>query len=132
MKSKIYLILIIIIVVMFVFMFLRTDKNNPPDRPILTNEIALFILKDDLFFEECRLEGVEDKYKSCVVNISQDGNQWVIAITYDGLYDDSVKASRVQTTAIYKEGKWIKSDILRSQQCWPGRGHEDFSSELCI
>lgn len=131
MKSKIYLILIIIIVVMFVFMFLRTDKNSQPDQPILTNEIALFLLKDDLF-EECRPEKIDGKYNSCDVDISQDGNQWIIAVTYDGLYDDSVKASRVQTTAIYKEGKWIKSDILRSQQCWPGRGHEDFSSELCI
>lgn len=131
MKSKIYLITAIIVLLIAGLLFFGMDKNNPPDQPILTNEIALLLLKDNLF-EECRPEGVEDKYKSCAVNISQDGNQWVIMVTYNGLYDDSVKASRVQTTAIYKEGKWIKSDIFRSQQCWPGRGHEDFSSELCI
>lgn len=131
MKLKIYLILTIVIVVIVGFLLTRTDKNNQTDQPILTNEIALSLLKDDLF-EECRLEGVEDKYNSCAVDISQDGNQWVIMVTYDGLYDDSAKASRIQTTAIYKEGKWIKSDILRSQQCWPGRGHQDFSQELCI
>lgn len=130
MNSKIYLIIAVIVLVIVGFMFLRTNKNNQPDQTILTNEIALFLLKDDLF-EECRPERVEGKYNSCVVNISQDGNQWVITVTYNGLYDDSVKASRVQTAVTRKEGKWIKGDIFRSQQCWPGRGHQDFSAELC-
>lgn len=115
---------------MVVFQLMRMDKNNQTEESILTKEIALSILKDNLF-EECRSEKVEGKYNSCNVNISQEGNQWIIAVTYDGLYDDSVKASRIQTTATHKEGEWIKGDIIRSQQCWPGRGHQDFSSELC-
>ncbi|MCK6462386.1 MAG: hypothetical protein L6Q29_01005 [Candidatus Pacebacteria bacterium] len=113
------------------FLLLKTLNNKEVETRILTNEIALALLKDDLF-EECRPERVEGKYGSCSVNISQDGERWTVTVTYDGLYDDSVKASRVQADMTYEDGKWVKGAITTTQQCWPGRGHQDFSAELCI
>jgi len=57
----------------------------------------------------------------------------VVTVTLDGLLDDSVAAVRYifEMTALpvapvqITTGSW-------SQRCQPGRGHEDFSTELCV
>ncbi|MDP3947232.1 MAG: GerMN domain-containing protein [bacterium] len=97
----------------------------------LTNNIALSLLKTDLF-EECRPERVVGKYGSCTINISKEADGWVVVVTYDGLYDDSVKATRTQTTVTYQNGQWVKGSVSKTQQCWSGRGHQDFSAEACL
>jgi len=98
----------------------------------LTNEIVLSLLKNNLLGDECRQEGIGGYYNSCVINISKENNQWMVVITYDGLFDDSVRASRIQTNVVYQDGQWLKGEIFRTQKCWPGRGHQEFSTELCI
>lgn len=140
--ANIILVIIIVILVGLVgyFAFIRKPEA-PPVTPTpsptteeaeLTNEIALSLLKNDLFGGECRPEGAVYDYDSCTMNISKENNQWIVTITYDGLKDDSIKASRIRTNVTYQNGQWVKGEISRSQQCWPGRGHQDFSAELCI
>jgi hypothetical protein len=97
----------------------------------LTNNVALSLLKNDLF-AECRPERVVGKYGSCSMNISKGVDKWVVVVTYDGLYDDSVKASRIQATVTYQNGQWLKGPVSKTQQCWPERGHQDFSAETCL
>jgi len=96
-------------------------------RPELTKEVALSLLQS-----ECISEGVVGAYASCVVNILEEENQWVVTITYDGLFDDSVRATRFRAIITHKEGQWIKGEIVQTQKCWPNRGHQYFSIERCI
>jgi hypothetical protein len=104
----------------------KTEEIKP------TNEIALSLLKDKLLGGECLPGGLEGWYDSCAVNISKENNQWVVSVTYDGLHDDSISAERITADIIYNNGQWFRGEILRTQKCWYGRGHQDFSVERCI
>lgn len=98
----------------------------------LAKETALQLLKDILFSDDCRSERVVGKYASCTLNISKiDNNNWTVTVTYDGLYDDSAKATRTQATVMYQDGQWLKQNISKTHQCWPNRGHQDFSTATC-
>jgi len=108
------------------FRFLGRPEGNE-----LTKEVVLSLLKNDLF-EECRPERIVGKYGSCAVDISEEAEKWVVVVIYDGLYDDSAKATRIQTTVMYQNGQWAKGSVSKTQQCWPGRGHQDFSAEACL
>lgn len=131
MNRKIYTLLVVIILVLIIGWWgLKRSQNNIVFQPVLSNEMALALLKDELF-ADCRPEKVEGKYNSCSVSITKDGEQMIITVTYGGLYDDSVKASRIQTAVRYKDGQWVKGDISRSQQCQPRRGHQNFSTDPC-
>lgn len=117
-------------------------------------QTVLQLLKDNLLDPGCSPNKVEGKYASCTVDINDDvegdweGTKpsvgWHATVTYDGLYDDSVKALRIEAYIDY-DGKWVIrknyennypyaeiTGIKKTQQCWPGRGHQDFSSEPCI
>jgi len=131
---NIILVIIIIVLVGLVGYFAFVQKletppaiQTPPPSPELTRETALSLLK-----MECSSEGVPGEYGSCSVDISKEKDQWVVTITYDGLYDDSIKAQQIKTIVMYRDGQWVKGETSRIQQCWPGRGHQDFSVELCI
>jgi len=94
----------------------------------LTKETVLSLLKGDLFDSKCG----GGEYKSCKIDITKVSSDWLVTVTYDGLYDDSVKAIRYKTAITYQDGKWISGNVSKTQQCWPNRGHQDFSSELCV
>lgn len=136
-------IILVIIIVIFAgligyFIFIPESRiplttPRPPSEEIeLTNEIALSLLRNDLLGGECQPEGVKGYYDSCAINISKENNQWIVTITHDGLYDDSIKASRIRVNVIHQNGQWFRGEISGSQQCRPGRGHQDFSAELCV
>jgi hypothetical protein len=46
--------------------------------------------------------------------------------------DDSVRAKRYELDFV-RAGDKVRLRAARwTQQCWPGRGHQDFSTELCV
>jgi hypothetical protein len=58
------------------------------------------------------------------------GNQTVV-VTLDGILDDSVRSER-WTLAFREEGDvYTLTAALREVRCRAGRGHEDYSAELC-
>lgn len=129
-KKFIWLIVVIIIV---------TSQPSPVAEEIeftyeiaLTDEIALSLLSDYLLGGDCLPERVVGYYVSCLMNITKENNQWLVTITYDGLSDDSIRASRIRANLIYQDGQWVKGEIFQTQKCWPGRGHQEFSAKLCI
>lgn len=101
--------------------------------PALTNEMALSALKSELF-DECLPEGVAENYKSCTVEVAREGESeiWQVKVTYDGLHDDSIRASRVEARVSNVDGYWTASDVRHSTQCQVGRGHQEFGTELCV
>jgi hypothetical protein len=102
------------------------------EKAVLTNEIVLSLLKGDLYGGECLHGGLEWWYDSCVVNISKENSRWIVSVTYDGLYNDSVRADRITADIIYQDEQWFRGEISRTQKCWPERGHQYFSTELCV
>lgn len=58
---------------------------------------------------------------------------WYVQATYDGLMDDSIKAERKIAQAHAVDGGWsLGAVLITQQQCREGRGHQEFSTELCI
>jgi hypothetical protein len=56
-----------------------------------------------------------------------------IEVTNRGLPDDSVEAGRFRVRlAEQADGTWRVTQARWSQKCWPGRGHQDFSTVPCV
>ena len=56
-----------------------------------------------------------------------------VDVTLDRLGDDSVRAERyVLVLELAGEDGWRLASAVRTQRCWPGRGHETFSAERCL
>jgi hypothetical protein len=54
-----------------------------------------------------------------------------VTVTLDGLLDDSVRAERWRLGFEPEGEAYALTAALRDQRCQRGRGHEDFSPELC-
>ena len=58
---------------------------------------------------------------------------WFVQAVYEGLRDDSVKTKKEISLAHYVDGDWILgSTVLLEYKCQLGRGHQDFSEDLCL
>jgi hypothetical protein len=64
---------------------------------------------------------------------SRDLPNDVVEIVHADLPDDSIYAERWELTLEARpDGSWRLGAVEWSQQCQPGRGHQDFSTELCV
>ena len=132
-KILISIIVIVLLAGVGVFAWLQFAQPEPQTEeklgPYLTQGMALSLLG-----RECLAEGDPYNYTSCVVDVLEEEKekQWLVTITYDGLFDDSVRASQITTIITYQEGQWIVGEIAQTQKCQPGRGHQYFSTELCV
>ena len=101
--------------------------------PTITNSLALNLLRDELINGDCHMEGEFEVYRSCTLKIETLNDFRNITIIYEGFFDDSVRGSRIRAKTIYRDNNWVIEDTpIHDFQCWSGRGHEDFSTELCI
>ena len=83
-----------------------------------------------VFFATGPLEGEEDMSQRVEITPQADGS---IEVTNWGLPDDSVEAGRFRVRlAEQPDGTWLVTQARWSQKCWPGRGHQDFSTVPCI
>ena len=63
----------------------------------------------------------------------ENGNAATASLLADGLFDDSVRSRRFDLTLTRRDdGTWRIDTAQWSQRCQQGRGHQDFSPELCI
>jgi len=143
-KNNLYIALVVVALLLLgtkgYLMFKETESLLPatesPLTPYLTIDMALSLLqeKELLFFTGCALEGEPYNYQSCVIEIAQEENQWtwIVTITYDGLFDDSIRATRIKAIIAYQDDQWIVKESSETQKCWPNRGHQDFSTEFCV
>jgi hypothetical protein len=59
-------------------------------------------------------------------------SRYRIVVITDGLPDDSVRGKRLDVSLERgSETSWRITDAKASWRCWPGRGHEVFSSQPC-
>ena len=55
-----------------------------------------------------------------------------VIVTLDGLFDDSIRAER-WTLMFEPDGETYRlTEAKWAQRCQPGRGHQEFSTELCV
>ena len=72
----------------------------------------------------------QDQSQRVEITPQADGS---IEVTNWGLPDDSVEAGRFRVgLAEQPDGTWRVTQARWSQKCWPGRGHQDFSTVPCI
>ncbi len=112
------------------FLVLKRPAQAPEGPAELTRERAMELL--GVKPEDCLSEGEPERYRSCEIAVAVEGLRATVAITHDGFFDDSVKASRVEAVLEWRDGAWAVASSASTHQCWPGRGHEDFSTELCV
>lgn len=95
--------------------------------PLLREAEALTLVKST--WGDC----APDSCSEVVVSITkQDSETYVVTAIYEGLRDDSSSAQKKVATASYVNGTWILGTATVTQKCQPGRGHQNFSSELCL
>jgi len=145
-KNNLYIALVVVALLLLgtgsYFVFIERTKSplpvtESPLTPYLTTDMALSLLREkDLLspFAGCYLEGEPYSYQSCVIEIAQEANQWMwtATITYNGLFDDSIRATRIKAIVAYQDGQWIVKESSETQKCWPNRGHQEFSAEFCV
>jgi hypothetical protein len=55
-----------------------------------------------------------------------------VAVTEDGLPDDSIVAQRHMLRLRREGARWVVASERTLQRCQPGRGHQVFSSQPCV
>jgi hypothetical protein len=55
----------------------------------------------------------------------------LVTVTLDGLLDDSVRAERWMLVVEPGDEGYTLASAIRTLQCQPGRGHEEFTAEPC-
>jgi hypothetical protein len=62
-----------------------------------------------------------------------EGNEATVTLLFDRMRDDSTRAERnVLTLERVDDGPWRVVENRVTRRCWPNRGHQDFSEELCL
>lgn len=65
------------------------------------------------------------------VNCEEAPDNAVVTIEESGLMDDSVSVEKTVFTMRYHKNRWQIVSRVKMQRCWPERGHQDFSEQLC-
>lgn len=65
------------------------------------------------------------------VNSGESPDKAVVTIEESGLLDDSVSAEKTVFTMSYHKDRWQIVSRVKTQRCWPERGHQDFSEQPC-
>jgi hypothetical protein len=77
-------------------------------------------------------EPVEGAYTERMQSRSTDPSTQVVLFTQTGLPDDSVRGERRRLEFRLKGSSWHLEWVGLQVQCWPGRGHEDWSNQPCL
>jgi hypothetical protein len=83
--------------------------------------------------EFLRLDRREASHTSVDAQAPGEGTETAgVTVILDGLHDDSIASERF-VLALRRQGElWELAAADWAQRCAPGRGHQEFSAELCI
>ncbi len=56
----------------------------------------------------------------------------LVTVRVDALADDSIRGYRYVLSLTPAREKWRIRAARWTQRCWPGRGHQSFTTELCL
>jgi hypothetical protein len=76
-------------------------------------------------------EGEETAYRASTSVIRKTTDSVFVLHTMVGGGDDSVAGRRYRVVMARGDSVWAVTEVGRQVQCWPGRGHEDWSDARC-
>jgi len=76
-------------------------------------------------------EPVEGNFTQEVDMVKQTRTRAIVSLIQTGLPDDSVKAIRYRLEFESEENQWELVWAGRQVRCWPGRGSQEWSRDLC-
>ena len=84
--------------------------------------------------EFLRVDEREPTAATVDVDLAPEGaTTGTVTATFENLLDDSVRDARYTLELERREdGTWRVAAARYAQRCRPGRGHEDFTPELCV
>ena len=83
--------------------------------------------------EMLRLDSSDNPNVSVVSEAPAEAAQEAsVAVTHSRLLDDSVEATRNDVLLKRDGDVWRVEEVTTSHSCKPGRGHQDFSTDLCV
>ena len=126
MYKQIATVVLIILIVALGAWWFASNRESVSDEELTS---AGFL---SLLGVECVPEGIENLYQSCTAEITEAEDIWTAQVTYSGLFDDSIQAARIEAKVSRENGEWVLGEVVEAVQCQPGRGHQDFSAELCV
>lgn len=110
------------------YLFLENGELKEKEFPTLSVDVAR-----DLVVAK-RGDCAPDQCDNLAVNVLDGVDAvWYVEAIYSGLRDDSVRDQKIISTVHFVDGDWVLGEeVSKMQKCQPGRGHEDFSEELCL
>ena len=73
-----------------------------------------------------------DLCEELFVRTFEDGGKKFVEAIYDGMYDDSVSATKKVAEFKMVDGAWMLGNtVYETYRCQKGRGQQEFSGELC-
>jgi hypothetical protein len=114
------------------FIIENTSKYNAEISSAIDNKEAWtqtpFLIVGKLFGPEYRTEGnSEFMFEQIEITI----NHVTVIVTKAGLLDDSAYGEKRIIEFRYELNRWVIDNIKLGFRCQPGRGHENYSGELC-
>lgn len=76
----------------------------------------------------------EGNFQETVELLSESTDKAVVMLTQTNLPDDSVRSMRYRIEMVPVPGatdQWQIAWVGRQSQCWPDRGHQDWSAQTC-
>ena len=73
----------------------------------------------------------EGNFSQEVMTVDQSSTQAVVVLTQTGLLDDSVEGMRYWLEFEAGEAQWELVWVGRQVRCYPGRGAQDWTTDLC-
>jgi len=73
----------------------------------------------------------EGNFEQEAVLVKQTATQALVSLTETGLLDDSVEGMRYRLEFVPEDDQWRLDWAGRQVRCWPNRGSQEWSTELC-
>ena len=74
----------------------------------------------------------EDAGRTTAEVLNRRERHAVVIVTRTGLADDSVRDERIRVATVREGRSWTVVDVVRQVRCHEGRGHADWSADLCL
>lgn len=100
----------------------KTDSMIKGNYPL---QVALHSMGESFQEDAYNLSAIQH------INSGESPTKAVVTIEVSELPDDSVSAEKTVFTMSYQNDRWQIVNQVKTQRCWPGRGHTDFSEQPC-
>ncbi|PSN11090.1 hypothetical protein C7271_25065 [filamentous cyanobacterium CCP5] len=104
-----------------------TEIDLPPDPVVAGDDPRLIAIS--VYGSR---EPVEGNYEETAELIETTPGEPVVLFTQTGLADDSVEGIRYRIEFVPEGDLWRINWVGRQTRCYPGRGPQDWSTELCL